>query len=190
MAIISFILDSFNIENTRSLHEDTDYLSWTLTVVPSGGQGTPQTKIKSMGNINNGTHTVNLAFDNISIDTTDTVVLSYLIVNSGSSGRVQVETTLETVGAQLVTAGPGLGVPQLNSALHALREWLPGELEGVLHARCDGAVAAEQSTFTCTELLSILSSGPFKQATNHPGTDSAVGCGSNSFYVVNWHMQM
>lgn len=190
MPLFAFTLFSFEIDNTRSLHEDTDYLSWTLSVMPASGQVTTQTKVKSMGNINNGTHLVDLSFDNVSLNPADTVVLNYLIVNAGSSGRVQVETTLETVGPLLVTAGPGLGVPQLQSAMQALQEWLPNELRSVLIARCDGPVAAEQSTFTGTELISILSGGEFKQTTIHPGIDSAAGCGDNSIYEVNWHIQM
>jgi len=32
MAVFSFTLDSFQITDTRSLHEDTDYVTYTLVV--------------------------------------------------------------------------------------------------------------------------------------------------------------
>jgi hypothetical protein len=53
-----------------------------------------------MGSINNGTHLVNLQFENVSVDTTDTVIVNYIIFNAGASSRVDVETTLEKVGAR------------------------------------------------------------------------------------------
>ena len=143
-----------------------------------------------MGSINNGTHSVGLTFANVLLNPTDTVVVNYLIVNAGSSGRVQVETALETVGARLVTAGAGLGVPQLSSAMQALKGWLPNELQSVLHSLCDGPVAAEQSSFNGAELSSTLSGDEFKQTRVHEGIDSATGCGSNSYYIVSWQIQV
>jgi len=38
---ITFSLDSFRITDTRSRHEDTDYVSFTLLVRDANGQGTP-----------------------------------------------------------------------------------------------------------------------------------------------------
>jgi hypothetical protein len=46
-------LNNFQISETRSLLEDTDYLSFTLQI----GLATPQTLVKSMGSIGKGTHT-------------------------------------------------------------------------------------------------------------------------------------
>lgn len=177
--VYSFVLDSFIIENTRSFHEDTDYLSWTLAVIPEGGQPNPQTKVKSMGSINSGTHTVNLQFQNVTVNPTDTVILNYLIFNAGSSSRVEVETTLETVAAQLVTAGASLDVPQGQSALSALSNWLPVQFKNITHSLCDGAVAVEQDQFTGTGF-------PPSKITNHQGADSSVFCRA-SLYIVNWH---
>jgi hypothetical protein len=41
----------FRITDTRSRHEDTDYVSISLAV----GSAAPITKTKAMGNLNNGT---------------------------------------------------------------------------------------------------------------------------------------
>jgi hypothetical protein len=39
------------------------------------------------------------------------------------------------------------------------------------------------------DLLARPGGLPFNQSTPHPGTDSATGCGGNSNYTVNWHVE-
>lgn len=195
-ATFSFTLDSFKITDTRSRHEDTDYVSFTLAVNPQGGKGTPKTVTKAMGNVNNGTHPVNLTFPSVTINSTDVVVLNYLIVNSGHKNAGQIESALEAAGSNLAAKGGvalgaavGSAVPGLGTALGAIAGWLAGEITGMLNANCDGAVAAEQDTFTYNDLLAKTASGKFTQTTKHPGTNSPHGCGSNSMYYVTWHIQ-
>ena len=60
MAVFSFTLDSFQITDTRSLHEDTDYVTYTLVVKDQNGNGGPRMLTKYMGDVNNGVHAVNL----------------------------------------------------------------------------------------------------------------------------------
>jgi hypothetical protein len=67
----TFTLDSFQITDTRPLHKDTDYVSFTLVVNPQGGKGKPQRLKKSMGDLNNGTFPVNLSFPNVTVNPTD-----------------------------------------------------------------------------------------------------------------------
>ncbi len=192
----TFTLDSFKITDTRSRHEDTDYVSFTLLVKSAGGSGTPQTLTKYMGDVNNGTFPVNLAYSKISIAPTDTAVLNYLIVNTGHKNPSQVVSTLESAGTKLATeagtaAGAAIGsvIPGLGTALGAVAGWLAGEITSLLNANCDGAVAAEQNTFTYNDLIAKTASGVFTHTTKHNGTDSAHGCGSNSVYYATWHIQ-
>ncbi len=195
--VFSFTLDSFRITDTRSLHEDTDYVTFTLLVKDAHGNGTPKTLTKAMGNKNNGTFPVNLTFSNISVGPTDTVVMNYLIVNSGHKNPSDVVKTLESTGEKLATAGGaaigaaiGSTIPGLGTALGALAGWLAGQLTSMINANCDGAVAAEQDTFNLADLNAKTSTGgKFSHTTKHPGTDSPHGCGSNSMYYVNWHIQ-
>ncbi|MCU1324072.1 MAG: hypothetical protein JWM43_3721 [Acidobacteriaceae bacterium] len=196
-AKFTFTLDSFQITDTRSRHEDTDYVSFTLLVKSSSGSGQPTTQKKSMGNLNNGTFKVGLSFPNVSVATTDTVVLNYLIVNSGHKGESQIYSTLENAGGSLATKGLIAGgaavgslipIPGLGTLLGAGAGWLVGELKGMLSADCDGAVAAEQNTFSYKDLVARTAHGVFTQKTKHPGTDSATGCGGNSVYYVTWHI--
>jgi hypothetical protein len=192
----TFTLDSFKITDTRSRHEDTDYVSFTLLVKAANGTGTPQTLTKYMGDVNNGTFPVNLSFSKIAIGPTDVAVLNYLIVNTGHKNPTQVVQTLEDTGTKLATtagtaAGAAIGsaIPGLGTALGAIAGWLAGKVVSLLNANCDGAVAAEQNTMPYNDLMAKTASGRFTHTTKHPGTDSAHGCGSNSMYYVTWHIQ-
>jgi hypothetical protein len=194
--LFTFALDSFKITDTRSLHEDTNYVSFTLLVKSATGAGTPQTLTKKMGDVNNGVHPVKLSFPRVAVGPTDTVVLNYLIVNTGHRNSSQTVTTLETTGAKQAAAdgtavGAAIGsvIPRLGTALGALAGWLAGEITELIKANCDGAVAAEQNTFHYNDLASKTLPVPFTHTTRHPGPDSPYGCGGNSMYYVTWHIQ-
>ena len=189
MPLFTVEIDSIHIVDTRSLHEDTDYLSFTLLIEEENVHSAPQTQVKSMGNINSGTHAVNLAFENLSIvNPTDHLIFNYLIVNS-QGDRVTVETTLETVGTQLVTTELSeLGWVPEASAMVEYGPWLSQNLQGIFYPRCDGVVAVETNFFYLSDLLTSTASGRFSHSTKHNGSDSATLCGSNSDYIVNWHI--
>ena len=193
---ITFSLDSFRITDTRSRHNDTDYVSFTLLVRDANGHGTPQTLKKAMGDVNNGTHTVGLSFPNVAVPANGSVVFNYLIVNSGHQSESDVYKALETAGGSLaekglVAGGTALGtaiLPGLGTILGAIGGWLAGEIKSILTANCDGPVAAEQVTMTYAQIMQDTANGPYSKETKHPGTDSATGCGSNSMYYVDWHV--
>ena len=194
----TFTLDSFQITDTRSRHEDTDFVTFTLLVQPKNGPpATPQTLNKSMGDVNNGTHAVNLSFPNVKVGPDDTVVVNYLIVNSGHSSESSIYSTLDSTAGKLATAGGsaaagaliGSAIPGFGTLIGALAGWLAGELTSVLDANCDGPVAAEQNTFTYNDLLQKTANGNYSETTTHPGTDSNYGCGGNSMYYVSWHIE-
>ena len=102
-ATFTFTLDSFKITDTRSRHNDTDFVSFTMLVKPKTGSGTPHTLTKAMGDVNNGVHPVNLSFPNVSVGPAQSVVLNYLIVNSGHQNPSEVEKGLESAGTKLAT---------------------------------------------------------------------------------------
>ena len=58
-----FTLESFQILNTRALHNDTDHVSFALKV----GNTVYPAKVKHMGNKNNGTYKVALSFGPIDV---------------------------------------------------------------------------------------------------------------------------
>ena len=196
MATFSFTLNSFEIMQTRSLHQDTDYVTFSVVVNPQGGTGTPQTLKKSMGNVNNGGFPLGMSFPNVTVNPTDTVLMNYLILNSGHKTPGEVETALENAATKMLTVAAdelsmylsSLGVPDTTAVLEAVAKFVGDEVTSVLNANCDGWVAGGQYSFTYDQLVAQLAPGPFQQNLKFLGTDSPKGCGSNSVYYVDWQM--
>ncbi|MEP7125571.1 MAG: hypothetical protein ABJE95_31860 [Byssovorax sp.] len=194
----TFRLVSYDIANTRSRHEDTNFVS--LGLVLNGG--TPQTQQQSMGDENNGTFQVTAHLAPILVDKPDAkVVFNYTIVNAGHATPSDVVKTLQSTTTTLLnqgaawagtTVGSVLGTAlagPIGTAIGALVAWLGGKALGFLFADCDGPVAAEQVAFTGQDLWHLTSASAthvFAKTTHHPGTDSASGCGSNSDYTTHW----
>jgi phospholipase C len=191
----TFSMDSFGITNTRSLHHDTDFVYLSATV----GANPPVFAKQSMGDVNNGTHSVGLSID-VDIPDDDTIVVfNYLIVNSGHGGddthAQAVQAALSTVAEEIIThkaitagaiAVGSIMVPLFVSALAAIAGVLAVVEVGLLFdADCDGLVAAGALPFICRDLISRTSSGQLiPESSDHPGLDSPAGCGSNSHYTT------
>jgi len=188
-----FTMDSFGISHTRSLHNDTDFVTLSATV----GANPPVFVTKSMGDVNNGTHSVGLSIE-VDIPDDDTIVVfNYLIRNSGHDGNdakeKAVQSALSTIAEEIIkhpaiTAGAitvGLiAVPFFASALVAVAGILAAtEAALLIFADCDGLVAAGALPFTCSDLIKRTSSGQkIPENADHPGTNSRDGCGGNSRY--------
>ena len=195
----TFTLDQFKITDTRSRHKDSDYVSFTLMVKTGATNGPAHTLKKSMrATVNNGTFKVGLSFPNVTVEPDQTVVLNYLIVNSGHKSESEVYSALDTAGSKLATSGLVAGgaalgslipIPGLGTILGAVGGWLIGKLGGILDPNCDGTVAAEQLVLSYNDLLAKTAHGNFSHETKHPGSDSADGCGGNSMYYVDWHIE-
>jgi hypothetical protein len=154
-----------------------------------------------MGNLNNGTYPVGLSFGPGPVAPGQVVVMNYFIVNSGHNPPSDVQTALTNAGNTAATAAgtavgtaigtvifPGVG-GLIGSALGALAGWLSGVIFGTIFADCDGPVAAEQEVFSYSDLVNDTTAGKtFTQSTRNAGSNSPSGCGSNSLYVVNWHV--
>lgn len=196
-------LNSFAILNTRSRHEDTDFVSASLSIPDAP----TQTLTRSMGDLNNGTFDVDMVFQDVTLNTNQSAVLSYAIVNSGHSDPSTIEKDLESAtsalaekGAQAAAtaAGTAIGaavgaeigtavIPIIGSALGALAGWLTSEVGSLLFANCDGPVAAGMHPLSCDQLAAATANGAtLTQTDDQPGMDSASGCGSNSHYTVTW----
>lgn len=110
-ATLSFSLNTMQITDTRSTHKDTDWVSFTLKV----GTATPVSSSRSMGDLNNGTFDIGLSFSGIAINPDDTVVLNYLIINSGGpSSANTIQDTLKLLGGRLANS---FNLPSLTSSL-------------------------------------------------------------------------
>ena len=192
----TFTMDNFGISNTRSLHEDTDFVYLSATV----GANPPVFVQKSMGDVNNGTHSVGLSVE-VDIPDDDTIVVfSYLVINNGHGGNdakaKAAQSALSTIAKEIIAhkaitatsiAVGSILVPFFASAVAAVAVVM-GLVEAglVLFADCDGAVASGTLPFKCSDLIKRTSSGQkISDNTHHPGTDSPTGCGSNSSYSTS-----
>jgi hypothetical protein len=199
----TFTVVSMEIEDTRSVHEDSDKISFSVAV----NDKPAQTVTKDLGNKNNGTFPIGLSVGPVEVTSaSDGIAMNYLIVNAGHSSSSSVQSDLDKVGTALAqqgaktaeqAAGSAIGLsmgsfvfPVIGSILGLIAGWLVGELLGVVFADCDGPVAAEQAAFKGNELWT-QTQNPSRSVTHttyHPGTDSSIGCGSNSRYFVTWEI--
>jgi hypothetical protein len=194
--VYTFTLTNFRITDTRSLHNDTDFVSIAVAV----GKNPPVTvPAKPMGDVNNGTHTVNLTIPNISVGLNDTVAFSYSIVNTGYD-KNSVEHALQSAtnaaaskvaaaggGALggIISGGTGAGIGAMIG--DKAGAWLIGKLDTIIFANCDGTVAAADHAFTADALARSTHNGAVLSGTDdNKGTNSPHGCGRNSRYYVTW----
>jgi phospholipase C len=187
-------MDSLQIFDTRSLHNDTDFVDITVVV----GANPPVYAKKSLGDLNNGTHAVGLSVAADIPDDDTVVAIVYHVRNRGHSDSYQkdtetVQSALSTIAEEIirhtgatattVTVG-SVVVPFFLSAVTAVAGILAATQAGLLlFADCDGTVASEALRFTGSELIRRTASGQtIPVNTDHRGTDSPWGCGSNSHY--------
>ncbi len=176
MGKFNVTFDSFGITQTRSKHEDTNYIGLTLKLRTMA----PMTKVLPLGNVKNGTHPVNFSFLGIDFGQDDTLVFNYVIMNAGSTNIDQVNAVWESVGPAWANGG-GPPAPHLASANGIDTDYLVAQLVGIFRSTCDGIVAAEQNQLVYGQL-------PISHLTPQPGTHSPSGCGNNSQYTVQWHI--
>jgi phospholipase C len=191
----TFTMDSFGISDTRSRHNDTDFVYLTATV----GANPPVFVSKSMGDVNNGNHSVGLSIE-VDIPDDDTIVVfNYLIMNGSHSDdntrAKAAQAALSTVAQEIIkhkdiTAGAiivgAIAVPFFVASVAAIAGVL-AVVEGglLLFADCDGVVAHGALPFTCNDLIKRTSSGQkIADNTDQPGVDSPAGCGGNSHYTT------
>ncbi len=190
----TFTLTKFKITDTRSVHEDTDFVSVAVAV---GNNPPVSLPTKSMGDLNNGTFTVNLAIPATALPT-DSVSFSYGIVNSGYDKNTLEQDMKKAVSdaaskgakAGLSAAGDALipGSGSIVSSVGSLAtDWLIGKLLGIVFADCDGPVAAGDHVYSGSQLAAQTANGHVISVTDdNKGTDSPTGCGANSRYYVSW----
>jgi hypothetical protein len=172
------VFNGFRIDNTRSRHEDTLYASLSLKV--GATQYPSQTKF--LGNKNNGTFPVGLVFSNVAIPADSTsVTIVWSMVNNGHGDSAAIQNALGSA-ADGVIRGSGQ-----DATANFISSLIQAGL-GVFFANCDGLVAAGKYSVTGADLAGMTRSAEKSLSTDHPGTDSPSGCGSNSRY--NTHIRI
>lgn len=190
----TFTLNSFNITDTRSVHNDTDVVSIAVAV----GNNPPITlPAKSMGDVNNGTHAVNLSIPNVSVAAAQKVAFSYSIVNAGHD-KDSIEKALtpvagnaanQAVDKAVEATAAYFGIDPATAKVIGTKAggWLGPKIANIIFADCDGSVAAGDHVFTGAALARLTNGGsPVSGTDDNKGTDSNWGCGGNSRYYVTW----
>jgi hypothetical protein len=174
----SFTLESFHIRQTRSKHEDTDYVAFTVQLKPQTGPAKPPaTLVKALGNLNNGVYPINFAIPNIPVGKTDTISLNYIVVNCSHPTPQDVLTALKHTSAQMASV-PNSDITDLSKVNWQFQEI--GEL--FVKGSCDGPVVVHQESLTFTNLCLLTADTPFNHSFVSFGIDSPGGCGPNSAY--------
>jgi hypothetical protein len=130
---LNFNMLGFHISNMRSgsglgkTESDTDYVSFGLAIV---GQS-PQIKTQFVGNQTGGDVNVDLNFQGVTVQDTDTVIMSYAIINS-SSGSSQSTAFLTNAGSQILSAAEKAYLTALQTASGIPFSALTPQEEGAL----------------------------------------------------------
>ena len=175
-----FTLENIKITKTRSVHNDTVHANFALKV----GNKELQTLNRHMGDLNDGTYPVDLAFMDQISDPASPVLFNFQVVNKGHGGTTD----------QAIDKGLNEGAHYLAGALAGTGNvWAAGLTElfawigGFLNPNCDGPLAADQVSVTAAILKDWTAESGFHRETKYyPGIDSANGCGGNSQYYVTW----
>jgi hypothetical protein len=197
-----FSVTSMTVKNPRSLFTDTDFATIAATTLaPDGTQlikyGPTSKYLGDLGK--NRSIDPGMSLTGIDVPDGGSVALAFVVVNRGSwIGDSQALNDMDAVGGAVIGALiqgsiAGSGSPVQVSIVPALAvvAVVVGVLEGlsVIFADCDGTVVAGAMSIGKTELLSMAVQQPWVMTEDYPGTDSPVGCGSNSDYAVTYSIE-
>jgi hypothetical protein len=180
-----FSLPSFRITQTRAWDDDTDLVSLALQC----GSQMMEPVTRDMGNVDNGTHEVDLRIGPVAVTHPDmSICLNYLIMNSNAEHKpAEWETYLLNGAKTLIGYIPGVG-PLLNKILNIpdVEQWLSLLLNGL----CDGPVAANQFRWSGLDLWELTNGvSNFTVEDFHRGYASPPLCNPvESEYWVTWRI--
>jgi hypothetical protein len=168
----TFSLDKYDIKDTRSRHEDTNYVTAVLSV---NGNTIGEPKTKFMGNQNNGTFPVGFRWSDVDVPEGSSVALLYQILNSGHKDHAALEQAL----GQMTKA-------QLTNDVD-WKKWLADQVMHLAFADCDGPIAPPGGRRIEWDSFALKNAGAkFEDKQDEPGNDSPSGCGGNSHYIVHY----
>jgi hypothetical protein len=133
--------------------------------------------------VNNGDHPVGLAIGPILVDRPDAhIEFNFQILNSGHQDDSELNSLLEQGANALIAAEFSGGQFWAAAATEAINL-----LTGLFTVNCDGPVAIHAVAVSGQDLNELTSpNGVHTESKFFAGTDSDVGCGSNSKYTVTW----
>jgi hypothetical protein len=179
------VFDNFVVGETRSASTDTDYMGFGVSV----NNQIVYIGHNFLGDISGNTQNpIGLESGPTPIpdDLNTQVIFGYLIVNLGlvddespttNYGAIDL-VTKDIMNYYIPSSGHPLGLVD-NNLGYLYNSW------------CDGAVAAAKITMNGHDLAQRIAVGKSlpEQQDEFAGTDSRIGCGSNSRYYVRWHVK-
>jgi hypothetical protein len=174
-------LESMNASKIRSKFKDTDIVSLTVSV-----NGVVTGNItKDLGDVGSGNHGIGMFLPAIA-PADGSVQFSYQIVNSGFNRST--ESSVKGAMGKLSDAAAKVctgvfGYKNVWDAANKFTHWL----NDIMFIDCDGVVAGDAFSFPVNTLQSVAAQG--RHTGRYPGSDSAVGCGGNSLYFVDWSLR-
>ncbi|WP_045520315.1 hypothetical protein [Neobacillus niacini] len=180
-------IDSFDIQDTRSRHEDTDFVQ--IYGYPFGGEPI-KSEIKPMGDLNNGHYDIDRLFIDMEVPEGQNLVFSYAIVNSGNHKpneklepfftRLKEEAEKRDSMGEDHHEGRGLGDLAWGALLLGL-----GELYDWATRDCDGPVAGDYIIVNPNTLKEWMNAGQHSES-KHFFTKTQC---NDSNYDVKWTVQ-
>ena len=193
----TFTMDNFGISNTRSLHNDTDFVYLSATV----GANPPVFVEEIDGRCeqrhpfrwieHRSRHSRRRYDRGVQLPDHEQRPWRQRRQGEGRAGRVVHHRQRDRQAQGRSRRAPSPSDPSWcrSSPPPSRRSpefWRLVEAGLLLFADCDGVVAAGTLPFKCSDLIKRTSSGQkISDNTDHPGTDSADGCGSNSHYSTS-----
>jgi hypothetical protein len=170
-------LESVTVRRTRSANADTNFLGAAVMV---NGTMAPGVASQPLGDWKQGAHTLNFPILVTEVAPNDRVAIGYTIANAGHGNEQQISDAIVGVVSSL-----GNSVPVVGGFLSAAANvWQ--QVFKVADPDCDGLVVADSIPATGTDLATWTQFGDVHRTFLVPGTESATGCGSNSYYEVTY----
>lgn len=204
MNLYTATLHTVHIDNTRSRHNDTDSVSFTVV----SGEKINHTQSLSLGDVNNGDHSVGISFPLLLSDSAQPLVLSYVVYNGGTS---QLPQTLEQLTEKAADGalddildpsppvssasdyGTGSSDEMWPEPGSANVGWLTAlsylGIADFIFPDCDGLVAFDTIGHTLNQwdqAIDVATNSTYRASIRYPGSNSPAGCGSNSDYTLTW----
>ena len=179
-------MEKIRITETRSPHEDDVHVNFALKV----GDQEIQTLNRHIGNRNDGTYAVDLAFTQDINGADIPLLFNYQVVNKGHGGTTdqEIEKALNDGAHTLAVTLAGTG----NIWASALTEFFAW-LGGFLNPNCDGPLAADQISVTAKILSDWTSqTGVHSEERFYRGKEASVECTLGrvpSQYYVTWSVR-
>jgi hypothetical protein len=184
MSKFLFRLDNFKITDTMARHLDTDWVYFTVRV----GDQVFGPRHQKIGDLNNGTYTLNWDLGPVTTAPNTPVVMTYQIINHGhddTKKQVSDDIAIATTIAQLVAVvalGTGAEiVSKIGGALKEVGGWLFGG------PNCDGVVLSDAISTSGAILEQWTHGSAVHSVSRHyKGPETPHGCGADAEYNVTW----